>query len=152
MRAKRNLTAKYGGKNVVVGAVVGATENYGSAWNWPLADGRDLTREDVDRASKVCLLGDTVARELFGNQPPQGHTIFIQNIPFQVVGRLAYRGMSGGGGDIDDRVVIPLTTSDAGVSTWTGTIFVRCESNTAPPTTWKRRWKTCVPCSGPNTA
>ena len=90
--------------------MAGTTENYTGSWNWPLAEGRDFTKEDVVRKRRVCLLGDIPSRELFGRDSPVGRSILINNVQFTVVGRLAFRGISGGGQSIDDRIVMPMTT------------------------------------------
>lgn len=112
MRSVRSITLKYGNKNHESPVVVGATENYAQTWNWPLAEGRDLSEEDVLHGAKVALIGDVPARELFGGDSPIGRTILVKNLPVQIVGRLAYRGFTGGGSDvtIDDRIIMPLTT------------------------------------------
>jgi len=110
MRAKAGQTVKAGNKNYHDVFVIGATENYAQAWNWPLAEGRDITAEDEQTGAKIALLGDKPARELFGDESPVGKVIYLTNIPFQVVGTLSYRGFSGGRGDIDNRIIIPLST------------------------------------------
>jgi putative ABC transport system permease protein len=110
MRSRQNVKAKAGNENIDVGTVVGSTSNYAKAWDWPLSEGRDLSVEDVENSAKVALIGDDPSRLLFGQASPVGQVIFVQNIPFQIIGRLAYRGVSGGGGNIDDRIVIPLST------------------------------------------
>lgn len=111
MRAKGGQTVKAGSKNYQDVLIIGATENYAKAWNWPLAEGRDITAEDESKGAKVALLGDKPAQELFGDESPVGKVIYITNIPFQVVGKLSYRGFTGGGGgDIDNRIIIPLNT------------------------------------------
>lgn len=111
MRAKRGQTVKYGNRNYPDVLILGTTQDYSDSWDWPLVEGRDLTAEDEERGTKVALLGDKPARELFGDESPIGKVIYISNIPFQVVGRLMYRGFTtGGGGDIDNRIIIPLST------------------------------------------
>ncbi|MCJ2165856.1 MULTISPECIES: ABC transporter permease [unclassified Pseudodesulfovibrio] len=111
MRAKSGQTVKSGNRNSQDGAIIGATEGYARAWNWPLAEGRDITAEDERTGAKVALLGNTPSRDLFGEDSPVGKVIYISGIPFQVVGRLSYRGFtSGGGGDIDNRIIVPLST------------------------------------------
>ncbi len=110
MRAVSNVSVKYGSANYNIDRIIGATENYADSWDWPLVEGRDLSKEDVARGAKVCLIGEKPAHELFGDKSPVGKVIFIKGIPTQVVGRLAYRGMSGGGGNIDNRIIMPLTT------------------------------------------
>ena len=110
MRAKSNITARFGSRNFDLPVVVGTTEGYAQVWNWPLSEGRDFTAEDVAHGAKVGLIGDTVAQELFGDRSPVGQIVFLGTLPVQIVGRLSYRGLSGGGGSVDDRIAIPLTT------------------------------------------
>lgn len=111
MRSAGSQLAKYRNRNYEVGRIIGATANYGSSWNWPLAEGRDFTDEDVARGARVCLIGTTPAQELFQGASPIGKTVFIKNIPFTVVGKLSHRGFAGGGGgDLDNRIIVPLTT------------------------------------------
>ncbi len=112
MRSVQGVTLRYGNKNHELPIVVGATENYTQAWNWPLAEGRDLLAEDVEHGAKVALIGDAPAKELFGDASPIGRIIFVKNLPVQIVGRLAYRGLSGGQSDItvDDRIIMPIST------------------------------------------
>jgi putative ABC transport system permease protein len=111
MRAKSGQTVRAGDRTYHDVVIVGATQDYSRAWNWPLSEGRDLSAEDERIGAKVALLGDTPARELFGTESPVGRVLYISGIPFQVVGRLSYRGVtSGGGGDVDNRIIIPLST------------------------------------------
>ena len=110
MRSKSAVTVRYLDKSVEVPVLVGSTEGYADAWNWPLVEGRDFSSEDVDRGAKVALLADGPAATLFGSESPLGATIFINDLPVQVIGRLAYRGMASMGGSIDDRLVLPITT------------------------------------------
>jgi putative ABC transport system permease protein len=79
--------------------------------DWPLASGRPFTQQDVKSATKVCLLGQTVVENLFGDQNPVGQTIRIKNVPFTVIGVLAPKGQSPQGQDQDDTILIPVTTA-----------------------------------------
>ncbi len=110
MRGKGDVTVRYRGRNRQVPLIVGATDGYAEAWNWPLAEGRDFTGEDVQKGAKVGLIGDLVAEDLFGDESPVGHTIFVDQLPVQIVGRLSYRGVSGGSSSVDDRIILPITT------------------------------------------
>ena len=65
---------------------------------------------DVDSSAKVCVIGQTVARELFGSQEPLGAEILINQVPFRVKGILVGKGASPAEGDRDARIVIPVTT------------------------------------------
>jgi putative ABC transport system permease protein len=78
--------------------------------DWSLSSGRPFTQQDIDRATKVCLLGKTVVENLFGRVDPVGQVIRIKNVPFTVIGVLAPKGQSTWGRDQDDTVIIPLTT------------------------------------------
>ena len=110
MRAKRNLKLRHGNTTIDLDSAIGSTANYAQAWNWPLAEGRDLNDEDVERGARVTLLGSVPARELFGDDSPVGRTVFVNSIPFQVIGKLTERGATGGPGNPDERIVMPLTT------------------------------------------
>lgn len=112
MRAKGDMTVKLRSRNYQGVTLAGAGEDYAAAWNWPLVEGRDFNAEDVSRASRVCLIGDRPARELFGSRSPIGQVIYVGDLPLRVVGRLSSRGFTGGGGggDIDNRIVLPMTT------------------------------------------
>lgn len=111
MRARQNVSARVDGANTQLPLVVGATAGYAEVWNWPLVEGRDLTEADVERGAKVGLIGDAPAKALFGDASPVGRTVFIDQLPVQIVGRLAYRGFSaGGGGAVDDRLIVPIST------------------------------------------
>jgi putative ABC transport system permease protein len=112
MRSVRAVTLRYGNKNHETPTVVGATEDYAGTWNWPLSEGRDLSPDDIAFGAKVALIGDAPARALFGDASPVGRTIMVKNLPVQIVGRLAYRGFTGGGSDVsvDDRLIMPIST------------------------------------------
>jgi putative ABC transport system permease protein len=79
--------------------------------NWPVVSGRPFTQQDVNGATKVCLLGWTVMENLFGGVNPMGQIVRIKNIPFTVIGVLSHKGQSGPGHDHDDTIMVPLTTA-----------------------------------------
>jgi len=78
--------------------------------DWQIESGRFLHEGDMDSAAKVAVIGQTVARQLFGADDPIDQVIRIRNIPFRVVGVLAGKGQTGQGQDQDDTVMIPYTT------------------------------------------
>jgi putative ABC transport system permease protein len=78
--------------------------------DWQIESGRFLHEGDMDSAAKVTVIGQTVARQLFGNDDPIDSVIRIRNIPFRVVGLLVGKGQTGHGQDQDDTVMIPYTT------------------------------------------
>jgi putative ABC transport system permease protein len=88
----------------------GVSPEYLLIRNWPLARGGTFSQRDVDDAADVCLIGKTVAQQLFGDQDPVGQTIRIQHIPFRVIGELAAKGESPFGQDEDDTIMAPYTT------------------------------------------
>ena len=106
-----------GGVQVVFGntnwstALQGVTPEYFPAREWDVTSGRLLTSEDVDAASKVVLLGQTVAENLFGDTDSLGQTIRIKKVPFTVIGVLARKGQSTQGADQDDTLIVPLSTA-----------------------------------------
>ncbi len=91
--------------------IVGTTPNLLLIREWTLAAGRSFTTQDVKSATKVCLLGQTVVYNLFGDQTPVGQTIRIKNVPFTVIGVLAEKGQDAGGHDQDDTIMVPVTTA-----------------------------------------
>ena len=78
---------------------------------WPVVSGRPINQEDENGAVKVCLLGQTVAENLFGSADPVGSIIRIKKIPFTVIGVLDRKGQSPQGTDQDDAVFVPLRTA-----------------------------------------
>jgi putative ABC transport system permease protein len=91
--------------------VYGTTPEYLEARSWALARGYAFTDSDLRSATRVALLGRTVARTLFGDDDPVGQTIRIRQTPFVVVGVLSPKGQSLDGRDQDDTILIPLTTA-----------------------------------------
>jgi putative ABC transport system permease protein len=106
-----------GGAQVVFGnqnwstIINGTTPEALEIRDWPLSSGRSFTQQDIDGATKVCLLGKTVVDNLFGGIDPIGQIIRIKMVPFTVVGVLASKGQSTQGQDQDDTIVVPLTTA-----------------------------------------
>lgn len=111
---------QYGNQNWST-EVQGVSPSYLEIRNWPVVAGRTLTEEDERNATRVCLLGQTVVKNLFGPyENPVGATIFIKNVPIEVIGVLQAKGQTGYGRDQDDTVLLPFTTAERkviGVST-----------------------------------
>ena len=78
--------------------------------DWRTIEGRYFTQQEMDASSKVCLLGTTVAQNLFGGEDPIGKIVRIKRAPFSVVGVLEPKGQSPNGQDQDDIVLMPITT------------------------------------------
>lgn len=100
----------YGTQNWSTG-VTGTTPSMLDVRDWPLAEGRPFTDDDVRSAAKVCLVGQTVVNNLFGSTDPVGRIVRIRNIPFTVIGVLSVKGQSMLGQDQDDIIYIPVTTA-----------------------------------------
>jgi macrolide transport system ATP-binding/permease protein len=93
-------------------SVQGVTPSYLSIRDWPVVAGRKLNDQDEDNARTVCILGQTVLTNIFGEfEDPLGATIRVKNVDMQVVGVLAIKGHSATGQDQDDTVLIPFRTS-----------------------------------------
>jgi putative ABC transport system permease protein len=91
--------------------VMGTTPEMLTVRDWPLVSGRNISQADVDGATKNCLIGQTVAENLFGSTDPVGKIIRIKKIPFTVIGMLEHKGQSPQGQDQDDVIYIPLRTA-----------------------------------------
>jgi putative ABC transport system permease protein len=78
------------------------------AREWEPETGRAFEPDELARGAQVALLGQTVARSLFGDSDPVGETIRVRNVPFQVIGVMARKGQSSFGTDQDDVVFVPM--------------------------------------------
>ncbi len=101
----------YGNKNWVPMYIYGTTPAFLEVRDWKqMADGDSFTDRDVRNSSKVCVIGQTLVRELFGGQSPVGKELRVQNVAFRVVGVLASKGANMMGMDQDDILIAPWTT------------------------------------------
>lgn len=90
--------------------VIGTTNDYLLANNWPVKDGREFTENETKAGGGVCLIGQTVKEEIFGDESPLGQTIRLDTIAFKIIGLLDEKGQSNFGQDQDDIVIIPIKT------------------------------------------
>ncbi len=115
-------------------SVQGTTPDYFTIRTWAATSGSNITQSDVEGATKVIVLGQTVAQKLFGpGSDPVGQVVRIKNTPFQVIGVLQAKGQSPTGQDYDDGAFVPVTTFQAkiqgGLQKYlSGTIFVSAVS------------------------
>ena len=94
-------------------SINGATASYFQVREWPPEVGRTFTDSEEKSAAAVCLLGKTVAINLFGEgQNPVGATIRVKNYPLRVIGVLSVKGQSSYGQDQDDVVILPFNTAE----------------------------------------
>jgi putative ABC transport system permease protein len=91
--------------------IFGVTPDYFDVRQWSFAAGGPFDASDVAGATKVCLIGQTVARQLFGGVNPLGQQIRIRRVPFTVIGVLEAKGQSMMGSDQDDLVLMPISTA-----------------------------------------
>jgi putative ABC transport system permease protein len=89
----------------------GVTPEYFEVRNWVIETGKGFEPADLTGAGKVALLGETVARNLFGDSDPIGQVIRIRKVPFTVIGTLQRKGQSLMGQDQDDVILMPITTA-----------------------------------------
>jgi putative ABC transport system permease protein len=88
----------------------GVSPEYFDIKRWVVAQGALFTADDVDRAADVCVLGNTVRQQLFGVHDPVGAVIRVDSLPCTVVATLEPKGLSSGGRDEDDTILMPFTT------------------------------------------
>ncbi|MDP3601572.1 MAG: ABC transporter permease [Bosea sp. (in: a-proteobacteria)] len=81
-----------------------------TAREWDVAEGRLFEPEELRRGEIVAIIGQTVARNLFGEQNPLEQQFRIRNVPFKVIGVMAPKGQSALGQDQDDVIFVPLDT------------------------------------------
>ena len=91
-------------------SITGTTADYFDIRDWNVADGAAFTDSDVRNGAKVCVIGATVADNLFQGERAVGETIRIKNLPFTVVGVLERKGGNAMGQDQDDLIIMPGTT------------------------------------------
>lgn len=113
VRSQRVLV--YGNRNWHT-RVYGQTADYLQIRQWPIESGRMYTEEEVERASLVAVVGQTVVNELFEGADPIGETVRVRGLPLTIVGVLAPKGMSLMGSVQDDIMIIPYTTAFQRVS------------------------------------
>ena len=99
----------YGNQNWSTG-ITGTSPEMIDIRGWALASGRIFTEQELDGSAKVCVLGKTVADNLFGGIDPIGQIVRIKKIPFTVIGVLSPKGQTTWGQDQDDLIFVPLTT------------------------------------------
>lgn len=111
---RERAQATYGSKNFYVQSVQGTTPEFLTVRDWlPLAEGEPFTDADVRGGRQVCLIGQTVKTQLFGDESPVGKEIRLNNISCRVLGVLTRKGASMMGSDQDDVVLAPWTTVDS---------------------------------------
>ena len=91
--------------------VLGESADFPSIRAWRVVDGEFFSEQDIRNTAKVCVIGKTVADQLFAGMDPVGQTIRARNIPLRVTGVMAAKGFNTNGVDQDDFIIVPYTTS-----------------------------------------
>jgi putative ABC transport system permease protein len=102
----------FGNQNWVASSgIQGTNEKFTDIRLWPISSGEFFTEGDVRTSARVCVIGKTVADNLFAGSDPVGLTMRIRNLPFRVIGVLTTKGQNQYGQDQDDTVIVPFTTA-----------------------------------------
>ncbi len=91
-------------------SIIGSTNEWLATGNWTLSEGRAFSDGELRAGGAVCLIGETIHRELFGGMSATGAQIRVRQISCEVVGVLASKGQGSFGNDQDDLVLVPLKT------------------------------------------
>ncbi len=103
---------EYGNQNWAT-SIQGISPNYPPMTNWRIDSGREISPDDEAMAALVVVIGQTVSRQLFGEQQnPIGALIQVKGVPLRVIGVLESKGQTSFGQDQDDLVMVPFTTAE----------------------------------------
>ena len=91
-------------------SVIGSTNDWLITGNWSLVQGRQFTADEMKAGSAVCIIGETVRRELFGKDDVLGERLRVKAFSCEIIGVLGSKGQGAFGNDQDDMVLIPLKT------------------------------------------
>ena len=91
--------------------IQGTTPNYFAIANWTIATGRFFTDAEIDASAPVCVIGESIRKELFGEGvDPTGSKIRVKSMTLEVIGVTGVKGQGGFGDDLDDNMITPYTT------------------------------------------
>jgi putative ABC transport system permease protein len=102
-----SMQAVYGNQNYST-TIEGSDNDYFTIKDWVFASGRSFSEAELQGGKAVCVIGETVRRELFGDQDPLGESIRLENFSCEVIGVLESKGAAMFGMDQDDIVVVPI--------------------------------------------
>ncbi len=91
-------------------SVYGGSEQYLEIRDWPLTSGDNFTASDIRAQNKICIVGQTIIKNLFPNEDPVGQQLRLRNVPFKIIGILKERGQNAFGMDQDDVIIAPYST------------------------------------------
>lgn len=99
-----------GNQNWSPNSIKGGNESYLGIEGWSVGQGSAFTRKQVEQADRVCLIGSTIAKELYKDVDPIGQDIRVKDVTFTVIGVLESKGADGMGNDQDDCLILPWTS------------------------------------------
>ena len=108
VKDRKEVEVKHGDRFTLT-RIFGITPVWSEIRDFGPSKGEFISEEDLSFAARVCLIGQTVRKNLFGDTDPIGQTIRIKDVPFTVKGELKWKGISSAGRDRDDRIVVPIT-------------------------------------------
>ena len=91
-------------------SIIGSTNNWLMTGNWRIGNGRMFSDDEIRAGAAVCMIGETVQRELYGTRPALGEQLRVKQISCEIVGVLASKGQGAFGNDQDDVVLVPIKT------------------------------------------
>ena len=107
--ARSSATVVANGRNWTT-SVTGSTNSWFDTSNWQVASGRMFSDDELRSGAAVCIVGETIRRELWGSRSPVGEPLRVKQFSCEVVGLLASKGQGAMGNDQDDVVLLPLRT------------------------------------------
>jgi putative ABC transport system permease protein len=107
--ARTGSTVVANGRNWT-SSIIGSTNEWLVTGNWKLSEGRNFSDDELRAGSAVCIVGETVRRELYGQRPALGDQLRVKQISCEIIGILASKGQGAFGNDQDDMVLFPLKT------------------------------------------
>jgi putative ABC transport system permease protein len=91
-------------------SVLGTTNDYMEAREWPLSSGRGFEAAEMQGSAKVAIIGQTTAQQLFGESDPMDQVVRVKKIPVTIIGVLEKKGQNSMGQDQDDIIIVPIST------------------------------------------
>jgi putative ABC transport system permease protein len=107
--AQKQVKAVFGALNYDT-SVTGTNADWFNVQDWVISDGRPFNEGEIRSGTSVCVIGDTIVRELFAGQDPVGERLRLGNFSCEIIGRMAPKGQSAFGSDQDSIIVLPLRT------------------------------------------
>ncbi|MDP3926656.1 MAG: ABC transporter permease, partial [Hydrogenophaga sp.] len=107
--ARTGSTVVANGRNWT-SSIIGSTNEWLITGNWKLSEGRNFSDDELRAGSAVCIIGETVRRELYGQRTALGDQLRVKQISCEVIGILTSKGQGAFGNDQDDMVLVPIKT------------------------------------------